>query len=209
MELYRVRALCGVAATMLMAGCATTNNLSLPVEERSTTLSTQAAQPQRGSIPVTDNRVVVTPMEVKPTIISSTPVVEDSTAAAVEQAKAEVLPPPAPEVAVAPQKPATVALLASASDQAKAGRLRAAQTSLQRAQRISPKDPEVYISLAEVHRQLGEFVQAEQVALKGVAIAAGQSAKLRKLWTKIGQIRREAGDLEGADSADINAARYR
>jgi Flp pilus assembly protein TadD len=106
------------------------------------------------------------------------------------------------------QNPAAVALLATARKQTNNGQLRSAQTSLQRAQRIAPKDPEVYYSLADTHRRLGEFLQAEQVALKGVGIAQGQSTKLRRLWQLIASIRTDAGDLEGADKAAAVARRY-
>jgi Flp pilus assembly protein TadD len=106
------------------------------------------------------------------------------------------------------QNPAIIALLDSAKQQTNGGNLRAAQTSLQRAQRIAPRDPEVYYSLADTHRRLGEFLQAEQVALKGVAIAQGQNTQLRRLWTLIASIRNDSGDVEGADKAAGIAQRY-
>ncbi|MGB1239664.1 MAG: tetratricopeptide repeat protein, partial [Pseudomonadales bacterium] len=114
----------------------------------------------------------------------------------------------APEIAQTTSKPATVALLNTAKYQRDSGKMRAAQSSLERALRISPKDPEVYYSLAEVHRRLGEFVQAEQVALKGVEVAAGQSPKLKRLWTLVAKVRAEAGDSAGAKKALQKSTSY-
>jgi hypothetical protein len=104
--------------------------------------------------------------------------------------------------------PAVVALLDSARQQQGAGSLAAAQTSLERAQRIAPRDPQVYYQLADIQRQMQKYAEAEQVARRGIALAGGQPDTLRKLWLLIASVRKDAGDLTGARDALEQARRY-
>lgn len=114
--------------------------------------------------------------------------------------------------AVAPQttsrNAAVVALLDSAQQDTSGGDLRAAQNQLERALRIAPRDPQVYYQLADVQRRLGQFLQAEQVALKGINVASGQPEQLRRLWSLVALIRSDAGDATGARQAQEEASRY-
>lgn len=104
--------------------------------------------------------------------------------------------------------PAVVALLDSARQQQSAGSLAAAQTSLERAQRIAPRDPLVYYQLADIQRQMQKYAEAEQLARRGIALAGGQPETLRKLWLLIASTRKDAGDLTGARDALEQARRY-
>ncbi len=106
------------------------------------------------------------------------------------------------------QNAAVVALLDSAQQHKLDGDLRSAQTSLQRAQRIAPRDPEVYYALANTHRDLQDYALAEQVALKGVSIVQGQPTQLHRFWILIADIRSEAGNFSGAEKAQEMANRY-
>lgn len=120
-------------------------------------------------------------------------------------------PTPAPSPAPQPQarqSPAVVALLSDAEQSRAQGDYRAAQGSLQRAQRIAPRDPEVYYSLALTHMELEDFDLAEQVALKGVSVAQGNPYQSQRLWKLIAKIRLRAGDPEGARQAEQKAASY-
>lgn len=218
-----------IAGGLLLTGCATSNPFSnIPVEDRSTVRSGQPSQPVQ--VPEAPSGVIVTPMDpglgVRP--LEAEPIFREQRA---------VLPPadevwqpampPADEVwqpsSPATQSPATqpsasqpgsvdnaavVALLDTARQETSQGDLRAAQTRLERAQRIAPREPEVYFQLADVKRQLGQFMDAEQVALRGVDVASGQSAQLRRLWALVSQIRTEAGDLAGANDAREEASRH-
>ncbi|QEW05526.1 tetratricopeptide repeat protein [Nitrincola iocasae] len=196
-----------VAAGLLLTGCATSNPFSnIPVEDRSGQAG-ESTQPGSSGVVVTpsDPGISVRPIESEPVI----------------RAQRDVLPP-ADEVWQPTQQPvsepagqqpssqntAVLALLDSAKQESAGGDLRAAQTRLERAQRISPREPEVYYQLADVKRQLGQFMDAEQVALKGIDVASGQGGMLRRLWALISQIRTEAGDLAGADDARQQAARH-
>lgn len=190
--------LIALGALVSLAGCSTQGIYNTPIEDRSTTRSMQESN---GIVTPVDITTGVTVTPVAPSPVFRSQKIEE---VAVENSVS------VPPKVVLQSKPnsAALALLETARQQTNNGDLRSAQTSLQRAQRISPKDPDVYYSLADTHRRLGEFLQAEQVALKGIAIAQGQNSKLRRLWQLIASIRTDAGDLEGADKASGVARRY-
>ncbi len=207
------RVLVAVMGGLLLTGCATSNPFSnIPVEDRSTQRSSQTTQ----TAPVTEpaSGVVVTPMDpglgVRP--IDVEPIVREQRTSL--PPADEVWQPSAPSTPQTPSQSgsvdnaAVVALLDSAQQETAQGDLRAAQTRLERAQRIAPREPEVYLQLADIKRQLGQFMDAEQVALRGVDVASGQSNQLRRLWALISQIRTEAGDLAGANDAREEAGRH-
>lgn len=211
---------------------------NIPVEDRSTVRSGQpSAQPVQvpetppSGVVVTpmDPGLGVRPLDVEPIVRAQREVMPPademwpSSAPPVSASQNMPAFPPADEVwrssTPAGQQPsseqpasidnaAIVALLDSARQESSQGDLRSAQTRLERAQRIAPREPEVYFQLADVKRQLGQFMDAEQVALRGVDVASGQSAQLRRLWALISQIRTEAGDLAGANDARVEAARH-
>jgi tetratricopeptide (TPR) repeat protein len=106
------------------------------------------------------------------------------------------------------QSDAVIALLNSAEAAQQQGDFKSAQTTLQRAQRIAPRDPNVYYKLAVTHRNLEDYRLAEQVALKGVSIVQGQRAQLRKFWLLIADIRMQSGDITAAEKAEKIAERY-
>lgn len=106
------------------------------------------------------------------------------------------------------QSPAVVALLASAQKANKNGDIRSAQSSLQRAQRIAPQDPDVYYALANIHRNLQDYALAEQVALKGISIVQGQAKQLKRFWLLIVSIRKESDNISGAKKAQSTADLY-
>lgn len=185
------------ALAALLAGCAGPNPYRAPVEERGSRVP--ATQPPGSVVPVEETSgVQVIPVGEAPVIRAQ----RETT----EPAPVRVMPEA--QTAVQPQSPAVVALLESARSDTGSGDLRMAQSRLERALRIAPRDPEVYIQLADVQRRQGQFLQAEQVALKGISIASGQSSALRRLWTLVAEIRSEGGNSAGAAEARKNAAAY-
>ena len=103
---------------------------------------------------------------------------------------------------------AVVALLGDAQQAVGRGDLSGAESQVERALRISPRDPQVYLQLAAIKRQQGEYLQAEQVALRGVAVSAALPDYKRLLWSEIAKIRTLAGNKAGATAAQSEAARY-
>ena len=106
------------------------------------------------------------------------------------------------------QSDAVIALLSAAEQSQEQGDYQSAQNTLQRAQRIAPRDPEVYYKLAESHRDLEDYKLAEHVALKGVSVAQGQNHVLKRFWLLIAQINMLSGNDEAATKAQQTADRY-
>ncbi len=166
--------------------------------------------------PLEDRDVVLEPEVVEPTVIVSA--VEDESVVKssseiggdeiVEKPNTAIVPVAPSSIESAPKNAAVIALLDSAKQQKQGGELHAAQTSLQRAQRIAPRQPEVYYDLAKVHIELEDYGLAEQVALKGVSIVQGQPTQLHKFWNLIAEIRTAAGNNSGAKKAKEMADRY-
>lgn len=121
-----------------------------------------------------------------------------------ESAGTDIPTKPAP----APTNPAVLALLSDAEKYQQQGNMSAAQSRLQRAQRIAPSDPKVYYQLAKAHYELEDFRLAEQVALKGVSYAQGDNTEQKRFWLLLADIRTKKGDKAGAIAARKQADRY-
>ncbi|NVK39621.1 MAG: tetratricopeptide repeat protein [Oceanospirillaceae bacterium] len=199
--MYRMR-LGFLAGVALLAGCAGPGVYQPPVEDRSG--SAPPPRVERGT------GVTVTPVYDEP-VISRQRLEGDAGLSVQPLSPPDDSPAsiPTPEAAApASNNPAVVALLDSARQQQASGSLGAAQSSLERAQRIAPRDPQVYYQLAELQRQMQKYDEAEQLARRGVAVAGGQPDALRRLWLLIANIRKDAGDLNGARDALEQARRY-
>lgn len=180
----------------LLAGCAGPNPYIAPVEERSLAPVTP---PPSGT---------VLPAEV-PEGVSVTPVYDAPSFAPAPVQSSNDAPPaqPLPKV-VQQSNTAVVALLTDARQSADRGDFSGAESQMERALRISPRDPQVYLQLAALKRQQQEYMQAEQLALRGIALAAGLPDYKHQLWRELALIRTQAGDLAGAAQAEAEAERY-
>lgn len=201
MMMYRMR-VGFLAGAVLLAGCAGPGIYQPPVEDRSGQAPPPAVERDTG--------VTVTPVYDEPVIsrqrIEGDPGLSVQPLYPPDDSPASI---PTPGSAVpASNNPAVVALLDSARQQEAAGSLGAAQSSLERAQRIAPRDPQVYYQLADLQRQMQKYAEAEQLARKGIAVAGGQPDSLRRLWLLLANIRKDAGDLNGAREALEQARRY-
>lgn len=94
-----------------------------------------------------------------------------------------------------------LALLTTAQQQQGGGDLNGAASSLERAQRIAPREPQVLYRLAEVRLAQGDAAQAEQLARRGLTYAGGRPALQASLWGLIAQARERQGDPAGAAQA--------
>ena len=91
-----------------------------------------------------------------------------------------------------------LALLSTAQQQQSSGDLNGASSSLERAQRVAPREPQVLYRLAQVRMEQGDAPQAEQFARRGLTMAAGRPALQANLWGLIAQAREKQGDAAGA-----------
>lgn len=94
-----------------------------------------------------------------------------------------------------------LALLTTAQQQQSSGDLNGASSSLERAQRVAPREPQVLYRLAQVRMAQGDAAQAEQFARRGLTFANGRPDLQASLWEVIAQAREKQGDAAGAAAA--------
>ncbi|WP_060509285.1 tetratricopeptide repeat protein [Pseudomonas sp. NBRC 111124] len=91
-----------------------------------------------------------------------------------------------------------LALLTTAQSQQGSGDYNGAASSLERAQRIAPREPQVLFRLAQVRLSQGDAPQAEQLARRALTYANGRPSLQSELWNTIAQAREKQGDSAGA-----------
>ncbi|MFB4391490.1 MULTISPECIES: tetratricopeptide repeat protein [unclassified Pseudomonas] len=91
-----------------------------------------------------------------------------------------------------------LALLTTAQQQQGSGDYNGAASSLERAQRIAPREPQVLYRLAQVRLAQGDAAQSEQVARRALTYANGRPDLQAGLWNIIAQARDKQGDSAGA-----------
>ena len=91
-----------------------------------------------------------------------------------------------------------LALLTTAQQQQGSGDFNGASSSLERAQRIAPREPQVLYRLAQVRLNQGDAAQAEQLARRALTYANGRPDLQAELWNTIAQAREKQGDSAGA-----------
>ena len=91
-----------------------------------------------------------------------------------------------------------LALLTTAQQQQSGGDLNGASSSLERAQRVAPREPQVLYRLAQVRLAQGDAPQAEQLARRALTYANGRASLQASLWGLIAQTREKQGDAAGA-----------
>ncbi len=113
-------------------------------------------------------------------------------------------PPAAPEAARAPAAgdAAVEVLVARADDQMLGGRPELSAATLERALRISPRDPRLWQRLAQVRLDMGHAERAEGLASRSNSLAEGDRALQRENWRLIAAARRLRGDEPGAREAE-------
>lgn len=94
-----------------------------------------------------------------------------------------------------------LALLTTAQQQQAGGDLNGASSSLERAQRVAPREPQVLYRLAQVRMAQSDAPQAEQFARRGLSLANGRPDLQASLWALIGDARAAQGDAAGAAQA--------
>ncbi|MBC3413248.1 MULTISPECIES: hypothetical protein [Pseudomonas] len=91
-----------------------------------------------------------------------------------------------------------LALLTTAQQQQSSGDFNGASSSLERAQRIAPREPQVLFRLAQVRLSQGDAAQSEQLARRALTYANGRPDLQAQLWNTIAQAREKQGDSAGA-----------
>jgi predicted Zn-dependent protease len=96
---------------------------------------------------------------------------------------------------------AVIALLDRAQTDNDSGQREAAGESLERALRIEPRNPWLWLDLAQVRLAQGQYAQAITLAGKSNSFAGRQLRVQAENWQVIGQARVAQGDSAGAEEA--------
>ncbi|MCL4721818.1 MAG: tetratricopeptide repeat protein [Gammaproteobacteria bacterium] len=97
-------------------------------------------------------------------------------------------PVPAPRPA-APVSAASQALLAQSQSHVAAGRYDLAAASIERALRIDPRQPVLWLELGDIRLREGDYAQAESVGRKALSLSTGNA----ELTARAEALIREAG----------------
>jgi Tfp pilus assembly protein PilF len=119
--------------------------------------------------------------------------------------------PPAQPPAPTPPKqfhlgPASSALVTQAHQQADSGDFGQAAATLERALRIEPDNPLVWIELGRVRLAQNNPAQADAMGRKALALATGDASAQSSAWHLIADALRARGDNGGAADAERRAA---
>ena len=122
------------------------------------------------------------------------------------------LPPPEPveEPPAPPQREyqlgsATQSLVNQARTQAAAGNFAVAAGSIERALRIEPNNPLLWIELGRVRQAEGNYAQAENMGRKGLSLATGDPRTQSSAWRLIAEALRARGKAPQAQEAEARA----
>ena len=118
-------------------------------------------------------------------------------------------PQPSPQPAPAPTQPqkqfrlgsASAALVKQARAQTGKGDFGAAAATVERALRIEPDNPLLWIELGQVHLAEGNAPQAESMGRKAVALSTGDPSAQSASWRLIGDALRTRGRTLDATEA--------
>ncbi|WP_097461949.1 tetratricopeptide repeat protein [Mangrovitalea sediminis] len=97
--------------------------------------------------------------------------------------------------------PVAADMIRQANAQIASGDILGGISRLERAQRISPRAPEVYYTMAEGYMRQGDYGTAEQFARKGLSLAGSSDRLRRSGWLLMADILRAQGDGKGAQAA--------
>lgn len=96
---------------------------------------------------------------------------------------------------------AVIALLDRAQTDSEAGQREAAGASLERALRIEPRNPWLWLELAQLRLAQGQYAQAITLARKSNSFSGRQYRVQAENWRMIARARVAQGDAAGADQA--------
>jgi len=123
-------------------------------------------------------------------------------------------PPPAPEEA--PQPPerrtreyqlgaASRSLVAQAQTQSANGDFAGAAASIERALRIEPSNPLLWLELGKVRQEEGNYAQAESMGRKTLSLATGDARLQSRAWSLVAESLRARGRTPQAREAEQKA----
>lgn len=215
-----------IALVTLLAGCAGSQQRAIPVVESGGPLTPGAMRDNRArqsaGTAQTAQQPTVTVMPQGESETVQTYAVPSAPIGGIEVYHADSISSTPSTAAPAPTSPmpignqarlaadeqldgAVLALLTTAKQQQGSGDFNGAASSLERAQRIAPREPQVLYRLAEVRLAQGDAGQAEQLAQRGLSYSNGRPALQAGLWDLIARARAQQGNTSGAQEAQNRA----
>ena len=141
--------------------------------------------------------VLTTPTEALPPPAGTEPVIE--------ALPPTPLPHERPRTAPAKLSPASKALVSQAQAQRKKGDLPGASVSLDRALRIEPNNPLLWIEMGRLRMDQRNFPQAENMGRKALAMSVGDDRTQSSAWQLIADSLRARGKNPQAEEAAAKA----
>lgn len=114
-------------------------------------------------------------------------------------------PPPPASSAATTLSPATQALAQQAEQQRQMGDYAGAAATIERGLRISPQEAYLWNRLARVRLEQGLHSQAGNLAARSNSLAGDQPTLKQDNWRIIADAKRQAGDVKGAQEAELKA----
>jgi|GEM_PF-686433 hypothetical protein len=116
-------------------------------------------------------------------------------------------PPPRPRPKVPPAKlsPASQSLVTQAQAQRKKGDLPGASVSLERALKIEPRNPLLWIEMGRLRMDQHNYAQAEALGRKAISMSAGDVRTQSTAWQLVGDSFRARGRNPQAQEAYAKA----
>jgi predicted Zn-dependent protease len=104
------------------------------------------------------------------------------------------------------ENPAVLMLVEQARTEAADNKLHSAVATIERAQRLEPRNPWLWQELARLHLAQGDHAQAESLAARSNTWAGNDSTLRAGNWRLIAEARAARGDTAGAQEAEARAA---
>lgn len=174
-------------ALLAFSGCALEPFRGEAPAASSSSASRQAGAPG-GSAPVLSS-----PPEVAPPQPGAEP--------GIEAPPPQTMPRQRPKVPAATLSPASRALVAQAQAQRKKGDLPGATQSLERALRIEPNNPLLWIEMGRLRMDQRNYTQAENLGRKALAMSVGDDQAQSQAWQLIAESLRARGKNAQAQEA--------
>lgn len=118
------------------------------------------------------------------------------------------VPPPPPSSSAVKEfhlGPASKALVAQAQSYQASGDFPVAISTIERALRIEPRNPLLWIELGKVHQAAGNYKQAESTARKALSLASSDLKAQSAAWQLVARALRAQGKNQEAQMADARA----
>ncbi|MCW8887092.1 MAG: tetratricopeptide repeat protein [Motiliproteus sp.] len=184
---------------IMLVGCATHDPNQVRIEDRSLqvpadqSVSNQPGYNQPGSSETTASQATAPTTNIPAGTARTYPteqpaVVLPSVTPGETASAAPRYQPPAAQAAPAQPSGALLALLEQAEQQHQSGRNQQALSSLERAQRIAPRDPLVYLQLARLRLDMKDYPRAQQLAKKGLSLSSGNDQMQKAFKALLQQI---------------------